>query len=243
MKHRNLAAVVLLTIITLGIYWIVWLVMTTREMRKLGAKIPNCFLMVIPIVQYYWFWRYSEGVNKVTKGKWATGLVFLLFILLGIGGQILSQLAFNEDVSATPQSTDNGANGVPSQPSGQATTSIPTAGVAAGVGAATVVNPNAESSNDSVASAPEETTTVASAPEAPASESSEETQSPEPTMPAVESTAPETTESPVAETPAETPAEPVEAPTEPATSTEPTSSPEVAPAPESSDPTAPSPMA
>lgn len=99
MKKRNLAAVVLLSIVTFGIYFIVWLVKTTREMRALGATIPNCFLMVIPIVSFYWFWRYSEGVEKVTKGKWATGLVFILFLFIGIGGQLLTQLAFNEDSS------------------------------------------------------------------------------------------------------------------------------------------------
>jgi hypothetical protein len=41
MKQRNVAAVLFLSIITFGIYTIVWFVKTKNEMNKLGAQIPT----------------------------------------------------------------------------------------------------------------------------------------------------------------------------------------------------------
>ena len=96
MKHRSPLAVFFLPIITLGIYGIVWQVKTKNEMNKLGADIPTAWLLIVPFVNWYWLWRYSEGVEKVTKGETSTVLSFVLLFLLGIVGFAILQNEFNK---------------------------------------------------------------------------------------------------------------------------------------------------
>ncbi|MGH7237186.1 MAG: DUF4234 domain-containing protein [Candidatus Saccharimonadales bacterium] len=101
MKHRSPAAVFFLSIITLGIYSLVWQVKTKGEMNKLGANIPTAWLLIIPFVNFYWLWKYSEGVEKVTGGQQSTVLAFVLLFLLSIIGMAIIQSEFNK-VSAAP---------------------------------------------------------------------------------------------------------------------------------------------
>jgi hypothetical protein len=96
MKQRNPFAVFFFSIITLGIYGLVWHVKTKNEMNKLGAKIPTAWLLIIPFVNYYWYWKYSEGVEQVTNKELSTPLAFVLLILLGVIGSAVIQLEFNK---------------------------------------------------------------------------------------------------------------------------------------------------
>jgi hypothetical protein len=90
MKHRNPIMVIILTLITLGIYGIAWHVMTKNEMNTKGAKIPTAWLYIIPIVNIYWLWKFSEGVELVTNKEMTTVVSFLLMYFLGmIGGAIV----------------------------------------------------------------------------------------------------------------------------------------------------------
>jgi hypothetical protein len=50
-------------------------------MNARGASIPTAWLWIIPFVNLYWWWRYSEGVEKVTGG--ASSGDFFLRLLLG----------------------------------------------------------------------------------------------------------------------------------------------------------------
>jgi hypothetical protein len=54
MSKRNPIAVLILSIITLGIYGIWWFVTTKGEMVAKGAEIPTCWRMIIPIVNWFW---------------------------------------------------------------------------------------------------------------------------------------------------------------------------------------------
>ncbi len=96
MKQRNPIVVILLTVITLGIYGIVWTVKTKLEMNRLGAKIPTAWLLVVPLVNIWWLWKYSEGVEQVTGGKISAILAFVLQFLLGIIGSAIIQNEFNK---------------------------------------------------------------------------------------------------------------------------------------------------
>jgi hypothetical protein len=102
MKQRNIAAVLFLTLFTFGIYGIVWAVKTKNEMNKLGAQIPTAWLIIIPLVNIWWMWKYSEGVEKVTGGKLSTVMAFVLWFLLGIIGMMIIQYEFNKGGSAAP---------------------------------------------------------------------------------------------------------------------------------------------
>jgi hypothetical protein len=96
MKHRNPFAVVVLSIITFGIYALVWQVKTKNEMNKLGAQIPTAWLIIIPFVNIWWLWKYSEGVEKVTNGKLSGILAFILQFLLSIVGMAIIQNEYNQ---------------------------------------------------------------------------------------------------------------------------------------------------
>lgn len=103
MKQRNPIAVALLPFVTFGIYSIYWAVKTKGEMNNLGApRIPTAWLLIVPIVNYWWYWKYSEGVKHVTKGKMDSIIAFILLVLLGFIGQAIVQNTFNETAAAAP---------------------------------------------------------------------------------------------------------------------------------------------
>lgn len=106
MKKRNPFAVVVLSIITLGIYGIVWDVKTKNEMKSLGAEIPTAWLIIVPFANIWWLWKYSQGVEKVTNNNISGILAFVLLWLLGFIGAAIIQSEFNKiapgDVLATP---------------------------------------------------------------------------------------------------------------------------------------------
>lgn len=117
MKQRNPLAVFFLSIITLGIYGIVWYVKTKNEMNRLGAKIPTAWLIIIPLVSIYWMWKYSEGVGQVTKGEMSAPIAFILLFLLGNIGMAVIQIDFNKFSGQADSQGLNGMAGViPPQP-------------------------------------------------------------------------------------------------------------------------------
>ncbi len=95
MQNRNPFLVFFLSLITFGIYGIVWYVETKREMNSKGAQIPTAWLIIIPIVSIYWIWKYSEGVELVTNKDMSAGVAFILLFLLGIIGPAIIQSKFN----------------------------------------------------------------------------------------------------------------------------------------------------
>ena len=101
MKNRSVAAVVILTIITFGIYGLVWHVKTKNEMNMQGADIPTAWYLLVPILNIVWAWRWCGGVDKVTNGKISAVSALLLLMLLTLIGQAIIQDAFNK-VSTQP---------------------------------------------------------------------------------------------------------------------------------------------
>jgi hypothetical protein len=104
MKHRSPAAVFLLSLVTLGIYSIVWQVKTKNELNRQGAEIPTAWLIIIPLANLWWAWKYAEGVEKVSKGKVSAILTLILMLLLSIVGLAILQSEFNKlsDVVTEP---------------------------------------------------------------------------------------------------------------------------------------------
>lgn len=96
MKRRSPVAVLLLPFVTFGIYSFVWQILTKIEMNKSGAKIPTAWLYIIPFVNIWWLWKYSEGVEEYTNGKTSKVVAFILLFLLGFIGQAIVQASFNE---------------------------------------------------------------------------------------------------------------------------------------------------
>jgi hypothetical protein len=99
MKNRNPLAVLLLPFVTFGIYCIYWIVQTKIEMNAKGADIPSAILIIVPLVNIWWLWKYCEGVEFVTGGKMSGALAFVLLFLLEIIGAAIVQDTFNRNVA------------------------------------------------------------------------------------------------------------------------------------------------
>jgi hypothetical protein len=98
MDKRSPAAVVILTFVTLGIYSLIWFYKTKQEMVKQGADIPTCWLWFIPIADLYWCWKWSGGVEHVTRGKQQQAIAFLLVLLLPIISMAIIQSWLNQAI-------------------------------------------------------------------------------------------------------------------------------------------------
>ncbi len=96
MQHRDPIMVILLSIITLGIYSLFWYVTTKNEMNAKGAQIPTAWLIIIPFVNIWWYWKFCEGVEVVTNKGMGVAVAFLLLWLLGIIGQAIIQNELNK---------------------------------------------------------------------------------------------------------------------------------------------------
>ena len=85
----------------LFIYCFLVLVLFVRIKGKLnanGAEIPTAWMLIVPFLSYYWIWKFSEGVETVTKKDMNTITAFLLLIFLGIIGQLIVRDKVNKAV-------------------------------------------------------------------------------------------------------------------------------------------------
>ena len=96
MQHRDPIMVILLSIITLGIYGLFWYVVTKNEMNTKGAQIPTAWLIIIPFVNIWWYWKFCEGVELVTNKGMGVAVAFLLLWLLGAIGEAIIQNELNK---------------------------------------------------------------------------------------------------------------------------------------------------
>jgi len=96
MTKRSPIAVILLTLFTFGIYGIYWEVVTKGEMVRKGADIPTAWLIIIPIANLWWAYKYCMGVEKVTNGKMSGVLALVLMLVLSIVGLGIIQDSFNK---------------------------------------------------------------------------------------------------------------------------------------------------
>lgn len=104
MQKQNPLTVFLLTLVTFGIYGVIWLARTRGEMVRKGADIPTTFLIIVPFVNYYYLWKWSQGVEHVTNGKMSWIVAFVLEWVLGPIGLAIIQDSFNNvpDFQQTP---------------------------------------------------------------------------------------------------------------------------------------------
>ena len=95
-KYRNIFLVYIFSIITLGIYAIYWIVSTKNEINSKGGSIPTAWLLIIPIANLYWLYRYCEGFAINIKKDGNTILWFILYILVGIIMPAIVQFELNK---------------------------------------------------------------------------------------------------------------------------------------------------
>jgi len=90
---------VLLTIVTLGLYLIYWTVTTKRDLVAEGARIPTSLLMFIPLANLYYWYRFAEGFSKIVmRDEKLTIVYFLLLAFLFPAGTLVCQSYINDDL-------------------------------------------------------------------------------------------------------------------------------------------------
>ena len=79
-KRRNPALVIILSIITLGIYFIYWIVQTKGEINSLGADIPTAWFIIVPFGNFYFLYKYCDAFSEYVKKDKLGPVWFLISI-------------------------------------------------------------------------------------------------------------------------------------------------------------------
>ncbi len=95
-SYRHPVKVMLLPLVTFGIYSLVWYITLRREMNLMGAGIPSPWLLIVPIVNLFWVWKFCEGVEIVSGKKLSGPAAFLLLFFLGVIGMAVIQDKLNK---------------------------------------------------------------------------------------------------------------------------------------------------
>ncbi len=95
-EKRNPLVVVVLSLVTLGLYGLYWIYKTKEEINSLGGTIPSFILAIIPLVNIYFMWRYCEEFTKHVKKDESPILYFLLWIVIFPVAQYLIQSELNK---------------------------------------------------------------------------------------------------------------------------------------------------
>lgn len=103
MKRVEPILVFFLCIITFGIYALIWYVSTKDQANALGAKIPTAWLLILPIINFYWMWKFCEGIEYVTNKRVEGVISFLALLFLSVIGMAIVQNGINNAFSASAQ--------------------------------------------------------------------------------------------------------------------------------------------
>lgn len=100
-KKRNPYLVVVFTILSFGIYAIVWFVKTSKELHSNTSKAlkpKHLLFFLIPVYgffySFYFLWKYCEAMNELTGVD--NKIVYLLYIFTIIGGIVMTQIHLNK---------------------------------------------------------------------------------------------------------------------------------------------------
>jgi len=95
-SKRNIAMIYILTIVTFGIYGIIWLYYVHKDIQALGGELPSFILALIPIASIYYLYRLALEFAKVV-GEEDKGLTyFLIFMLVSIAMPFIVQSKLNK---------------------------------------------------------------------------------------------------------------------------------------------------
>ena len=102
MTRRSAVTVIVLSILTFGIYALIWQVQTKTELNRVyAANIPTAWILLVPFLgPLYFMWKWSEGAEKATGTSGIT--VFLLMMVLPIVGIPVMVGKFNQATQPAP---------------------------------------------------------------------------------------------------------------------------------------------
>ncbi len=100
MTQRSPGSVFLLSVVTLGLYEIFWTIATKDEMVQKGADIPTAWLLLVPLANIWWGWRWSKAVEQTTHNAIGATATFLYMSFLGPIGAMIVQGKLNGSAGA-----------------------------------------------------------------------------------------------------------------------------------------------
>ncbi len=92
-QPRNLVTAIILSIVTCGIYGIVWFVKLTNEMNELSGNEGDpsggtCILLTLVtcgIYSVYWAYKMGEKQDQMTEKQASNNILYLVLTLVGLG--------------------------------------------------------------------------------------------------------------------------------------------------------------
>lgn len=100
LTQRSIGTMILLMIVTLGIYILYWLAVTKKELNQLGAQIPTAWLIIIPFANIYFLYAFAKGfATTIIKDSNQSVAYFLLLIFLLPIGELICQSNINERIT------------------------------------------------------------------------------------------------------------------------------------------------
>ncbi len=100
MKKRNIASLIILSIVTCGIYALYWFVVTTDDIENaLGSKSDGSCksggvalllsIVTCDIYSFYWYYKEAERIDVLNKERGlrssTEGWVYILLCFIGLG--------------------------------------------------------------------------------------------------------------------------------------------------------------
>ena len=88
-QQRSAASVFWLGVFTGGLYLVYWAAQTKGELVKAGGDVPTAWLLIVPVANIWWLWKYAEATEHVTSGKLGKVFVFAMLIIATVGAPVL----------------------------------------------------------------------------------------------------------------------------------------------------------
>lgn len=121
MEKKNLALYIILSIVTCGIFALVWLAMLANDLRTMSkdeSKMSGGMVVLLTIVTfgiYGWIWYYQAGETlnsiKASRGISADQSSGVLYLLLAVFGlSIVSSALIQDSLNKLIDSSSNNGN-------------------------------------------------------------------------------------------------------------------------------------
>jgi hypothetical protein len=93
---RDVLMILLLSVFTFGIYYLYWIVATKEELNRVGADIPTAWCLIIPFVNFYFWYRYAQGYVKIVKQKADDSPDVLVYFFIGAFIPLIKIIIFQD---------------------------------------------------------------------------------------------------------------------------------------------------
>ncbi len=99
-QERNPIVVILLSIVTCGIFALYWHFATAKEMNELGKLDTSAGLIVglffCGPAALFSIWKHANGISDLSNGEQSAGLLFVIALVFAPAYQFMAQTELNK---------------------------------------------------------------------------------------------------------------------------------------------------